>query len=117
MITCHIWSGASITAVKNGKSIDTPIWMFHPLLPVPLDHTSQSAFPMLSTRLWLLVLTLPVGHLICNFRHHIASVLLDKFSFFCRLSQPFYLSSLCKSGACTLCVEVCDCSLVDPYRI
>lgn len=23
MITCHIWSGASITAVKNGKSIDT----------------------------------------------------------------------------------------------
>lgn len=30
IITCHIWSGASICAIKDGKSIDTSMW-FTPL--------------------------------------------------------------------------------------
>ena len=92
--------------------------MIHPLLPVPLDHTSHSAFPLLSTRLWLFVLTHPVGHLICNFRHHIASVLPDVFLFSVAFLNPSALSSLCWSGPAHCAFKfVFDCSLVDPYRI
>lgn len=40
IISCHIWNGASITAIKNWKAIDTSMWM------TPLDGL------MMWTRSW-----------------------------------------------------------------
>ena len=92
--------------------------MNHPSLPVPLDHTSHSASPLLSTRLWLFVFTIPVRHLICNFCHHIASVLPDVFLLSVAFLNPSFLSSLCWSGPAHCAFKfIFDCSLVDPYRI
>lgn len=50
IVTCHLGNGSSITAVKNGKSIDTSMG-FTPLEGVPMGTRSGSIDPAIAIRL------------------------------------------------------------------